>query len=412
MEEVPFSVVIVSRTRKRIVFDVENAPPKLCLALRSAIRYAVPTMRSSLCVVGSSTDTAMDYMWWTNRVSQIALESHAIDEFSYVENCDRCESGGSCCEATLTLSIRNTQETPLPVYTDDLISSDPRTKPVHRTFSVVAFFNVPGGVGVETDEPHTFSDGDLVTVLDCACTPPLPRWVRAIQCTDKGLVLERLFADQPQLELEQDISFATHTEMVGHISNRQLLYTLKAGEHVSFEGTVRKGTGRDGIKWSPIAGLCSYRPLFRDLNVDSSRMSPQQKKQLVGVCPKRVFDIEELSGRVTVARPDDCDGCRACVNWAEQANLNTPAPSVLLSSSSSSGDACFAANTQASMHAHNAVKFPHNKMFQWHRFTVETSGALDAADAVQRGLAVLKSRLVAKAQDAGAQPKEYPELRY
>lgn len=419
----PMRVVIIERTKNRIVFDVENVPPKWCIALRSAIRYSVPTMSSSLCVVQPSTDTAMDYMWWTNRISQIALESHHVDEFNHVSECDKCESGGSCCESKLTLSIRNEEDEPLPIYTDDLISSDPRVLPVHRTFSVVAFYNTPQGVGVETDMRHSFSDGDLVTVLDCACKPPLPKWVRAIQCTDKRLVLERLFADQPKLELEENISFASHAAMVGHISNRQLLYTLKPGERVSFEATVHKGTGRDSIKWSPVAGLCGYRPLFRDLKVYSSKMSPQQTKELVGVCPKGVFDIEDLTGRVIVARPDDCDGCRACVRWAEERKFNTASPidrcgdncpgpgREKRSKKWQQPGRCWDCGGEIPESRQNSVQFPKGTLFQWHRFTVETNGSLDAGNAVQRALSIVQSRLVAKEEAANMQPKEYPKLK-
>ena len=308
----------------------------------------------------------------------------------------------------------------MPVYTDDLISNDPRVLPVHRTFSVQAFFNTPLGVGVETDLRHTFSEGDLVTVLDSACEPPLPKWLRAIKCEEKRLVLEYLFADQGKLEIDEDINFASHTEMVGHISNRQLLYTLKAGEPLSFSATVRKGVGRDGIKWSPIAGVCAYRPLFRNLSIRNEGLSQAQKEQLVKVCPKKVFDIEDLTGDVVIANVDDCNGCVACVRWADDNKLqgqHDPSSHVdgvctgpgreKRSKKWRLPGTCWDCGDELE----DTVQFPRERLFEWHRFTVETSGSLDAADAVQRALYIIQSRLVDKAEAAGAQPKEYPELK-
>lgn len=413
-------ILVVERTKNRIVFDVHNIPPKWCVALRSSMRYAVPTMRAHLCVVHSDTDTAMDYMWWTNRISQLALECPKVDDFNFVDEC-KCEAGGPCCEATLTLSITNREEHEIPVYSDDIISSDPRVKVVHGTFSVVYLFNTPEGVGVETNDPHTFSDGDLVTVLDSACHPPLPKWLRAVKCGKKSLVLENLFGDQECLQITENISFSTHADMVGHISKRQLLYTLNPGETVSVVATVRKGTGRDSIKWSPIGGLCSYRPLFRDLKVDNRKLDREQLEQLVQICPKRVFDIEDLTGDVVMPNIDDCDGCLQCVSWAIEQGLNPIVPPT------SCGEDCPGPGREkrskrwklpqicwdcgAQLEDPNTVQFPKKRLFEWHRFTVETNGSLEAADVVTRGLGTLQRRLKQKSQAAGTQPKEFPALK-
>lgn len=417
MEEANTAVVVVLRTKHRIVFDVRNVPPKWCIALRAAIRYAVPTMSSSLCVVSPKTNTVMDYMWWTNRISQLALESSHADEFSYADECDKCEAGGRCCEAKLTLAIWNKGDDDLPVYTDDIISSDTRVLLVHRSFSVLSLFNTPEGVGVETDLVHSFSDGDLVTVLDSVCQPPLPKWVRAVKCGEKSLVLENLFADQPTLQITENINFQIQTDMVAHISKRQLLYTLKPGGRVSFSATVRKGTGRDGTKWTPVGGLCSYRPLFRDLKVNNKLLKTEkQKKELVASCPKKVFDIEDFSRDVVVANADDCNGCERCTRWAKDRGLqNHKIPHVGCDGPSQEKkmwrlpNQCEDCGLQ--IETESAVEFPKKRLFEWHRFTVETNGSLDAADAVEQALAILQSRLAHKAEAAGAQPKEFPALK-
>ena len=407
-------VVVVERTKYRIVFDVRNVAPKWCIALRSAIRYAVPTMRAHLCVVHPKTDTVMDYMWWTNRVSQIALESSKVDEFSYVDECDKCEAGGQCCEANLVLSITNHEDHPRGVYTDEIISSDPRVLPVHRSFSVVAFFNTPEGVGVETDLVHSFDDGDLVRVLDSVCQPALPKWLRAVKCGEKSLVLENLFADQELLQIAENINFDIHSEMVGHISKRQLLYVLKQGETVSLTAIVRKGTGRDGIKWTTVGGLCSYRPLFKNLKVDNERLDQSQRKALIKTCPKKVFDIEDITGDVIIANVDECDGCQGCVVWAQENGLQQlhhgecPGPGKEKKSKRwRLPGKCW----DCGQDLRDTVNFPRKRLFEWHRFTVETNGSMDAAFAVQNALFIMQSKLVSKAESAGLHPKEFPKLK-
>jgi hypothetical protein len=51
-------------------------------------------------------------------------------------------------------------------------------------------------------------------------------------------------------------------------------------------------------------------------------------EELVKVCPKKVFDIEDMGQgrkRATVARPRDCSLCRECirdgVEWEDQVDL-------------------------------------------------------------------------------------------
>jgi len=151
----------------------------------------------------------------------------------------------------------------------------------------------------------------------------------------------------------------------------------------------------------------------------------QQTQDLVNVCPKGVFDIEDLTGQVNVANPDECNGCRACVFWAQDngLNLNTVAQNESCGEECPGpgrekrskqwrvGGRCWDCGQELEDGWQNTVEFPKERLFEWHRFTVETNGSLEAADAVQRALFILQSRLVSKAEAAGAQPSEYPELK-
>jgi hypothetical protein len=373
-------IKVVERYPHKLVFDVQHMPPKWCISLLSAIRLAVPTLKIDLpTIYPAHTNTVMDYKQWANRLGHIALESRHIDEFNYVMECN-CEAGGKCCESMIELTVTNNSTTDeMPLYTDDLVNGDNRVLPVHRTFSLVAIYNMPDGyIGVETDQPHTFSDGDLVTVLGSLCSPALPQYLRATQCEPNTIVLERLFPDQPPLQIEETVSYQMQAQMVGSITNRQLLYYLGLRESVSLKAIVRKGTGRQHIKWSPVVGGTGYRPLMRDLQVRSELLTTTQRQGMLDVCPKRVFDIED--SHLVAARPDDCDACRQCEYYAVAQNQP------------------------------ESVTLPQRKLAEWHRFTVETNGSLDAEDVVRRALKIVQQRLLYKADSAGAQLM-YPDLK-
>ena len=174
-----FEVRVVEHSRNYIVFDVKNMPPKWAVTLTSTMEFDVPTMKGHIVTMNPKTNTVMDYQQWANRLGQLVLDSTHIDEIKYVDDCD-CEDGGSCCQASITMNIINKKllfggevpedgedgrpnlgEKEIPVYTDDIVPGDPRFKLIHRSFSVRAIYNVADGVELLTDEPHTFSNGDL-----------------------------------------------------------------------------------------------------------------------------------------------------------------------------------------------------------------------------------------------------------
>ncbi len=131
-------IIIVEKSKHHIVFDAYKMPPKWAVTLISVMTYDVPTMKISLNSVYPSTNTVLDYVQWANLLGHIPLDSRQVDSFNYVTECD-CEAGGPCCECVIQIQVTNPSETDeLPVFSDDLITTDQRVLPVHRTFSVVS----------------------------------------------------------------------------------------------------------------------------------------------------------------------------------------------------------------------------------------------------------------------------------
>ncbi len=373
-------VVIIEQTKHTIIFDVRNMPPKWAITLISVMTYDVPTLKIELPSFAPQTNTVMDFQQWANRLGHIALDSRSAGEFNYVSECITCESGGSCCEANLILMITNETDQDLSVWSDDIVATDKRVMPVHRTFSVISIWNAEGGIGIETDVANTFDIGTLVSVLDSVCSPPLPKFMKVKHIfSSHKCVLVQLFENLSAIRIKQPVTFeSTGGQMVAHITNRQLIYELAPKDTVSVNAIVRKGTGRQHIKWSPIAGQCSYRPLFFNMKPSRTRLNPEQVKSFATVCPRNVFDIED--GFVKIARPEECDACRRCERWAEENQVQ------------------------------DFVELPKNKLPEWQRFTVKTNGSLDAVDVVRQAFKIVQERLTGRSIDASAQV-EFPLLK-
>lgn len=296
------------------------------------------------------------------------------EDFLRVTECP-CDTGGQCCQVQIQLQVTNESRTEsLRVYTDDLVSNNSLVRPVHRTFSLKRVSRSPEGLYVETLERHTFSDGDLVSILELAGAP---KWMRALQCTDDSLVLVPLFSDIPIPECENAFSEDVGTS-VGKISNRQLLYVLGPNQTISFTAIARKGSGREWSKWSPTT-RCFHRPLFRD-NVIKSDVSitHQQALSLAKSCPMGVFDVEDTV--VSFARPDDCNACRQCVDWEQEHNLQ------------------------------GLVQLSRRRKPEWQRITVVSNGSLQSKAIYRQALEIIQLRLLDVSESAGQQLM-YPQLR-
>ncbi|KAG7585130.1 DNA-directed RNA polymerase insert domain [Arabidopsis thaliana x Arabidopsis arenosa] len=104
-----------------------------------------------------------------------------------------------------------------------------------------------------------------------------------------------------------------------------LIAKLGPGQEIELEAHAVKGIGKTHAKWSPVA-TAWYRMLPEVILLEE--FEGKHAEELVKVCPKKVFDIEDMGQgrkRATVARPRDCSLCRECiregVEWAKQVDL-------------------------------------------------------------------------------------------
>lgn len=92
-----------------------------------------------------------------------------------------------------------------------------------------------------------------------------------------------------------------------------LLAKLRPGQEIECELYCLKGTGKIHAKWSPVC-TASYR-LMPQVTIRGEQRN-EAARQLVQICPKKVFDIEE--NVAVVKRPRDCSACRRCIEELPQ----------------------------------------------------------------------------------------------
>lgn len=91
------------------------------------------------------------------------------------------------------------------------------------------------------------------------------------------------------------------------------LLKLGPGQEVEFELYCTKNIGAKHAKWSPVS--TAYYKLFPAVRI-AAPIAGAEAKELVALCPTRVFELEESGrrrGQAVVAAPERCTTCRACV---------------------------------------------------------------------------------------------------
>lgn len=109
---------------------------------------------------------------------------------------------------------------------------------------------------------------------------------------------EALYKDDPPRPVADDI----------------LITQLRSGQEIECECICEKGLGKEHAKWSPVC-TAFYR-LKPEIRL-TQPIKDEEAEKLKKVCPRNVFDIEDLSGghkKAVVANPRNCSTCRECID--------------------------------------------------------------------------------------------------
>merc|ERR1712154_673862 len=118
----------------------------------------------------------------------------------------------------------------------------------------------------------------------------------------------------PCLEEAQDVAYE---------AQNIILVKLGPSQKLSFRARATKGIGKEHAKFSPVSVVgFVQKPVVR-LNTEMvEQLDEAQRRELVGCCPSKVFAMDDKSGRVEVARAEDCTFCNECARKAEDFGLD------------------------------------------------------------------------------------------
>ena len=199
-----------------------------------------------------------------------------------------------------------------------------------------------------------------------------------IETEDEDDVLAPLTVTSKDLisnnELVQPAHFLSQEESDESQDDGIAIVKMGPGQRLKLKAIARRGIGKEHAKWSPVA-VATYR-FWPIININQEQMATltmEQKQQLVAACPDQILELDEVTGEIVESEHAwDTATYTEDLMYAQAALKKRPE------------DEDFVTVT------------PSTDRFI---FSVESTGAMDAAEILQSALKVLKQRLIYLAQE-------------
>ncbi|ELP88976.1 DNA-directed RNA polymerase subunit D, putative [Entamoeba invadens IP1] len=118
---------------------------------------------------------------------------------------------------------------------------------------------------------------------------------------------------------------------VGYKSDNPIIITqLGPRQSLYVDCFATKGTGKFHAKWNPTC-QCVFQTLA-DIQINETKLANltgEQRRTFCEMCPQKVFEFQEINGRITVDHPESCIFCQECTVYSKdigQRNFCTVTP--------------------------------------------------------------------------------------
>lgn len=250
-----FEVEILELKETEISFELSNCPVSYANAIRRIMIAEVPTMALDFADIEENSSVLHDE-FLAHRLGLIPLHSSRVDEFEYARDCE-CDGNCDKCSVEFELDVTNETEQPLDVTTRHLKNMT--------------------GDHEDDDDHHALTQRE-------ACKSIVP-----IDCVDGFDGLED--------DAEPPI----------------VIVRLGPRQRLKFRAMARKGIGKEHAKFQPVSIVSVQQ--FPKIVIDqeeASKLSDQQKRELVKSCPTNVFKIDNQLRQVVVDDALKCMYCGCC----------------------------------------------------------------------------------------------------
>jgi len=254
-------VEILELKEQEIVFQLTNCHLSVANALRRVMIAEVPTMALDFADIEKNSSVLHDE-FLAHRLGLIPLSSVRVEEFEYARDCE-CDGNCDKCSVEFELDVTNDTEQPMDVTTRHL-----------RNMT---------GEGEDEDDHHAIEQRE-------ACKSVVP-----IDCVEGYDGLED--DSEPPI----------------------VIVRLGPRQRLKFRAMARKGIGKEHAKFQPVSVVAVQQyPMVTIDQEEASKLTEEQKRDLVGVCPTNVFKVDTQLRQVVVDDPLKCMYCMCCTKKVKE----------------------------------------------------------------------------------------------
>jgi DNA-directed RNA polymerase subunit D len=132
---IPLKLDILEQTEHKLVLVIEGISIEMINALRRIMLTEIPVMAIDEVIILKNDSPLYDEII-SHRLGLIPLKTD-LDVYKLPQECECGGFGCPLCQVSLTCEISNNSNSPLEIYSGDLISNDPKILPVDPNIPIV-----------------------------------------------------------------------------------------------------------------------------------------------------------------------------------------------------------------------------------------------------------------------------------
>lgn len=130
-----------------------------------------------------------------------------------------------------------------------------------------------------------------------------------VRCPDTEHRID-VYADAETLQLDDPAVYPVSSTEKG-----VWLVTLGRSQELDVEVAIRKGIGKLHAKYMPVSTVAmQFAPEIIINGSGLAKLPTERRAQWVARCPRGVFEMDDVEGRVRIAKQEECIFCRECVS--------------------------------------------------------------------------------------------------
>lgn len=211
------------------------------------------------------------------------------------------------CHTSIANALRRTMICEVPTMAIDLVFINENSSVLHDEFLSHRLGLIP--FTSDTVENYEF-------FRECSCKPSCHKCSVEFNIRETGdgdITTKHISANKVDLPV-QPVQYFNEE---GNEEDPILIVKLAKNQKIDLQCIVRKGTGKEHAKWSPVATVAVQQ--VPKIDIDRNKlavMTEDEKMAIVNSCPAKVYSYDQEKEMIDIENLGECMQCQECTKCA------------------------------------------------------------------------------------------------